>query len=116
MDSPRSCRQLSRTLALDLIEELEKTVVVGKLEERSFKEDVEWMEKLIEVHPVLRKLPQHVKSNRVVSPGQWSDLPDFNVRASWLTCLQVRTMASHLLERGINKEEMAMPYWRLTSQ
>ena len=48
---------------------------MGKLEEGSFKEEVEWMEKLIEVHAVLRKLPQHIKSKLVVSSGQWSDLP-----------------------------------------
>ena len=72
------------------------------------------MEKLIEVHPVLRKLPQHIKPKLVVSPES-----DFNVMASWLTCLpclQVRPRASHLLERGINKEEMAMRFWRLTSK
>ena len=69
------CPQLSRPLTLDLIEELEKTVVLGRLEERSFKEEVEWMRKLVEVHPVLRKLPEHIKTKLAVQPGSWSELP-----------------------------------------
>ena len=69
------CPQLARSLTLDLIEELEKTAVLGKIEERSFKEEVEWMRQLIETHPVLRQLPQHIKSRLAVQPGPWSDLP-----------------------------------------
>ena len=68
------CPQLARSLTLDLIEELEKTAVLGKIEERSFKEEVEWMRQLIETHPVLRQLLQHIKSRLAVQPGPWSDL------------------------------------------
>ena len=67
--------QLSRPLTLDLIEELENAVVLGKLEERSFKEEVEWTQMLVEDHPVLRQLPQHIKTKLAVQPGSWSDLP-----------------------------------------
>ena len=71
----KGCPQLSRPLTLDLIEELENAVVLGKLEERSFKEEVEWMQKLVEVHPVLRQLPQHITTKLAVQPGSWSDFP-----------------------------------------
>lgn len=43
--------------------------------DRRFKEEVEWMEKLVEVHPILRKLPQRIKSKLAVQPGSWSELP-----------------------------------------
>ena len=33
------------------------------------------MQKLVEVHPVLRQLPQHIKTKLAVQPGSWSDLP-----------------------------------------
>ena len=33
------------------------------------------MRKLVEVHPVLRKLPEHIKAKLAVQPGSWSELP-----------------------------------------
>ena len=117
------CPQLSRPLTLDLIEELEKTVVLGKIEERSFKEEVEWMRKLVEVHPVLRKLPEHIKTKLAVQPGSWSELPANRRTRKRLQrdgfiaiCLPEKTQASHWLERGINKVGIAIHSWRLTSK
>ena len=36
------CPQLSRSLTLELIEELENTAVLGKIEDRKFREEFEW--------------------------------------------------------------------------
>ena len=47
------CPQMARSTTLELIEELEQTATLGKVEERTFKEEVEWMKKLVETHPVL---------------------------------------------------------------
>ena len=33
------------------------------------------MKKLVEAHPVLRRLPQHARSNLAVEPTSWSSLP-----------------------------------------
>ena len=33
------------------------------------------MEKLVETHPVLRRLPQHIRSKLAVEPTSWSSLP-----------------------------------------
>jgi hypothetical protein len=64
-----------RSKTLELIEEVEQTAILGKGEERTFKEEVEWMKKLVETHPVLRRLPQHIKSRLAVEPTSWSTLP-----------------------------------------
>ena len=64
-----------RSTTLELIEELEQTAILGKVEERTLKEEVEWMKKLVETHPVLRRLPQHIKSRLAVEPTSWSTLP-----------------------------------------
>ena len=69
------CPQMARSTTLELIEELEQTATLGKVEERTFKEEVEWMKKLVETHPVLRRLPQHIKSRLAVEPTSWSTLP-----------------------------------------
>eukprot|EP00435_Cladocopium_sp_Y103_P026293 s3759_g6.t1 len=69
------CPQISRSLALELIEELENVVVLGKIQERTFKEEYEWMKQLVETHPILRQLPHHIKSKLAVEPGLWSNLP-----------------------------------------
>ena len=69
------CPQMARSTTLELIEELEQTATLGKVEERTFKEEVEWMKKLVETHPVLRRLPQDIKSRLADEPASWSTLP-----------------------------------------
>ena len=62
------CPHMLRSTTLELIEESEQTAILGKFEERTFKEEVEWMKKLVETHPGLTRLPQHIKSRLAVEP------------------------------------------------
>ena len=70
-----SCPHVPRKLALELIAELEdrKFGIPKKVEE--FAEEISWMHDLVQKHPVLNKLPEHVRRALVVPPGEWSDLP-----------------------------------------
>ena len=69
------CPQISRKLALQLIEELEEKGAKGRLKEIVFKDEVKWMKDLVQTHPVLRSLPDQVRSKLVVDPGEWSKIP-----------------------------------------
>ena len=69
------CPHLSRALALDLIAELEDKKRGVNVKRTRFIEEEKWMKDLVEAHPILRKLPQHVRDQLVVSPGSWNDLP-----------------------------------------
>ena len=62
-------------LTLELIEELENTAVLGKIEERKFREEFEWMKNLVQTRSVLRRLPQHIRSKLAVEATSWSSLP-----------------------------------------
>jgi hypothetical protein len=51
------CPQISRKLALDLIQEMEEARCGVQAKRLDFEEEVQWMNRLVEVHPVLSKLP-----------------------------------------------------------
>ena len=69
------CPQIPKTLALGLIEEMEmKLKGVGATKEE-FEKEAGWIKQLLETHPVLKELPEEVKSRLFVSPGEWGDLP-----------------------------------------
>ena len=69
------CPQLPRTLALELIEEMESEGNQRKVKGMKFEEEKKWMEELIKSHPVLRELPERIKSRLIVDIGDWKDLP-----------------------------------------
>ena len=69
------CPQISRRDALDLIQELEeKGAEIGSTA-ADFQEEWRWMLKLIDQHPIFSGLPQWLKQELPVEPGEWSDLP-----------------------------------------
>ena len=107
------CPQMARSTTLELIEELEQTATLGKVEERTFKEEVEWMKKLVETHPVLRRLPQDIKSRLADEPTSWSTLP---VNRRTRKRMQERTLVLLMPVHGINKEVKPPLCWRLTSK
>lgn len=45
------------------------------LKEMKIGEEEKWLRDLVEGHPVLRKLPNHLKSRLEVEPGTWGDFP-----------------------------------------
>lgn len=117
------CPQMSRPLTLELIKELEKTASLGKIEERTFKQDLESMKKLVETLPMLRHLPHRVKSRLVVEKTPRSSLP-VNRRTrkrrcremdSWSTCSREKKLGSLLPVPVISNEENPLPCWKLTS-
>ena len=77
------CPQIPRLLALDLIKEYEIREiekVLKRLEtevDRRRDPDAErmWLEELVSHHPVLQRLPEKVKKELAVTPGEWNDLP-----------------------------------------
>ena len=76
------CPQIARSEAIKLLREFEEKFPVEKLLRRlemkcddEVQKEVGWMHELLEVHPVLKGLPKHVKESLVVAPGSWSDLP-----------------------------------------
>lgn len=75
VDSSNGCPQVSRKLALELIGELEEKQSEEMLKSMKIDEEMMWLQGLVESHPVLRVLPQHVKERLVVEPGGWGDLP-----------------------------------------
>ena len=78
------CPHVTRDEALALISELEdvKLGIPGSAVE--FNAEVAWMEKLVQQHPVLSSLPNHIKERLVVNPGEWSALPgNRHARKRW---------------------------------
>eukprot|EP00438_Fugacium_kawagutii_P029730 Skav214785 [mRNA] locus=scaffold1820:35141:42466:+ [translate_table: standard] len=69
------CPQIPRNLAIDLIKEMEEDRMDTENTSDEFSQEVSWMMKLIEVHPVLKDLPSWIKDRLCVTPGDWSDLP-----------------------------------------
>jgi len=66
------CPHISREMALELIEELEK---VEEVRMRSLEGDLEakeerWIKELVRVHPVLQGLPEEIKERLVVKPSK----------------------------------------------
>ena len=76
------CPQIPRSLALDLIKEFEndrvdyllKTIQVEK-KRMEVEGEEHWLKEVVRTHPVLRNLPEHIKSSLPVQPGEWADLP-----------------------------------------
>lgn len=79
------CPQLSRRLALQLIQEIEEKNQGMRKEPGRCEEEVGWMKKLVERHEVLSKLPSWIKDRLVVDPGTWSSIP---VNRRWRKRLQ----------------------------
>ena len=69
------CPTISQSLALELIDEAEKVRGGSTLKKLNLQQEQQWMDQLIHVHPVLRELPGHIKSNLAVNLGEWGDLP-----------------------------------------
>lgn len=69
------CPQVSKSLALELVAELEDQATGAQLLEMKMEEELKWMRDLVEKHEVLRSLPPWLKQKLVVTPGQWQDLP-----------------------------------------
>ena len=70
------CPHVPRDVALELIEELEKKSLeetYGITEMKKIEEEINaeetWLKTLVESHPVLEKLPGHIKEKLVVTPG-----------------------------------------------
>ena len=74
VEQHQGCPQISRQLALDLIAEMEN-FNLGVPKEMPMKSRWEWMKAVVETHPVLSKLPAHVRNRLAVQPGQWNGLP-----------------------------------------
>ena len=69
------CPQISKNLAMQLIDEIETKASALKAEEGHFHQEVKWMKDLVSSHPVLRSLPEEIQRKLVVNPGSWSDFP-----------------------------------------
>ena len=77
------CPQIPKTLALDLIKEYEMNElerVLKKLETEIDQHqdpdaEVVWLEELLQDHPTLREIPEKIKKELVLKPGEWNDLP-----------------------------------------
>ena len=69
------CPQISRSLALELIQEIEDAKQGIKEKGMTFQGEVSWMKELIETHPMLKKLPKAIKDGLIVEPGEWRSLP-----------------------------------------
>ena len=69
------CPQISRTLALKLIQEIEEKSMGYHIKGIHCHRELEWMRELIRVHPVLKDLPDHVKKELAELPGDWNQLP-----------------------------------------
>ena len=78
------CPLIPRSLALDLIQELEDLKKGVELRRVSFEGEMKWMRELVDSHPVLRSLPEVVKKKLVVTPGDWRTLPgNRRLRKKW---------------------------------
>ena len=77
------CPQIPKQLALDLIKEYEiseikralKKLESQILDRQSSEAEVEWLHGLVRHHPALRDLPEKIKDELVLEPGEWRDLP-----------------------------------------
>ena len=69
------CPHLAKSTALDLIAEIEDAKVGIPKTLGEYDEEVCWMKRLVEQHPVLSSLPEYIKEKLVVCPGEWSALP-----------------------------------------
>ena len=91
------CPQVSKALALELIEEIEDKVQGIGTKAGDFKEEEEWMKRLAQEHPVLSKLPPWIKDRLAVTPGEWSSLP---LNRKWRKRLKREGFILHLYAGG----------------
>ena len=75
VDSTNGCPQIPRKLALDLIKEIEQKRSGVLLKEMKVSDEEKWLRDLVEGHPVLKKLPDHLRNHLAVDPGTWGNLP-----------------------------------------
>ena len=62
------CPQISRVVALKLIDEVESGVTLKRIQMNDREE--EWLKGLVQAHPALRELPDAVKNKLVVTPDE----------------------------------------------
>ena len=77
------CPQIPRLLALELIKEYEireiervlKSLEIEVDRRRDPDAEKQWLQELVRHHPVLQRLPEKIKNELAVTPGEWNDLP-----------------------------------------
>ena len=69
------CPQISRSLALELIQEIVDAKQGIKEKGMTFQGEVSWMKELVETHPILKSLLKAIKDGLIVEPGDWRNLP-----------------------------------------
>ena len=77
------CPQIPRSLALELIKDYEINEIEKLLKRLETEVDRQkdpdgekrWLEDLVRHHPVLSGLPEKIKKELVLLPGEWKDLP-----------------------------------------
>ncbi|CAL1154020.1 unnamed protein product [Cladocopium goreaui] len=69
------CPQIPRKLALELISEIEDCNKGVSLNRLDIEEELGWMRRLLQAHPVLSRLPDWLQKKLVVQPGEWESLP-----------------------------------------
>ena len=67
------CPQVPRRVALEMIEEIEKGRKIEKMEVGPYDKEKEWLNNLVEAHPILKELPDWLRS-------RLPDLPDCDLR------------------------------------
>ena len=85
---PISCKEgcplIPRKLALELIREIEESKRGVVLKRFGLEKESKWLVDLVNSHPVLRKLPRHIRSCLAVCPGEWNQLPgNKRLRKRW---------------------------------
>lgn len=73
--SAEGCPQISRSLALKLIHEIEDAKQGIKEKGMTFQGEMSWIEELVETHPILKNLPKDIKDSLIFEPGEWRNLP-----------------------------------------
>ena len=69
------CPQISKQLALQLIEEIErKKLKIGEKAE-DFSREAKWMRNLVAEHPLLKSLPGWIREGLLCEVGEWNQLP-----------------------------------------
>ena len=75
INQSEGCPQVTRQLALQLIEEIEdEKLCIGEVASDFTKEEA-WLERLIKEHPVLSSLPSWIQEGLKCEVGEWNHLP-----------------------------------------
>ena len=70
VEMKNGCPQVSKEVALEIIEEIEeKSRMAKKVEVKNEEEEKRWLQDLVESHPVLRQLPDNLKKGVVETPA-----------------------------------------------